>query len=115
MATIKALNDTLYPAALAGLLVVAFTASHSNTPAASELDAATPFGAEGVEYLIQRTATSADTEICEDEKTARDTVWAGKASRPAVTLELVVDEFAGKASSHAVRVLLNGSELASSL
>ncbi len=118
MATIKALNDTLYPAALAGLLVVAFTASHTNAPAAAELDGATPFGANGIEYLNPKAAVAAGKDdiavIPADDKT----LWSGKIVTPSATLELVIDEVAGhagQAGEHAVRVLLTGSELASSL
>ena len=118
MATIKALNDTLYPAALAGLLVVAFTASHSNAPAASELQGATPFGADGVEYLIQHADSDAGNDSCVADSCAEqhdDTAWVIHAVGPNVTFDLVVDELAGRAGDHAVRVLLTGSELASSL
>lgn len=111
MATFKALNDTLYPAALAGLLVVAFTASHTSAPAESALNGTTPFGADGLEYVIQHASTGDRTVIDLRQIAADD---AAPSLSP-VSFDVVVDEIAEHAGEHAIRVLLSTSEAATTL
>ncbi|MEM1263198.1 MAG: hypothetical protein AAGH76_12435 [Pseudomonadota bacterium] len=111
MASFKALNDTLYPAALAGLLVVAFTASHTSAPAASALNGTTPFGADGIEYVIQN-ASATDGSVIDLRTIAAD---ESATSVSPVRFDVVVDEIAEHAGEHAMRVLLTTSEAATTL
>ncbi|MEO1036734.1 MAG: hypothetical protein AAFX44_14350 [Pseudomonadota bacterium] len=115
MATFKALNDTFYPAALGGLLIIAFTASHTKAPAEEALSGPTPFGAEGIEYVIH---------TADYEPAAKTVVDLGDAAEPApaptptstvVSFEVVVDELAEQAGEQAVKILLTTSEAQTSL
>ncbi len=117
MASFKAINDTLYPAALAGLLLIAFSASHVATPAKAAFNGATPFGADGVENVISQPAApnapAASPVI--HLKDVMHTVTTDEFSPLTMDFAIDTSELTGQAGSEVLRVLIRRSDARQSL